>query len=131
MNSNDVNEMKSNKVEEHDKGWKSIFKKGFHAENTESLGLVILTIVVDCKRDVGRDDVVETDLAVLRWAVGVQSLHAHDAIKKATLGDRCLVTPLDEHRGELVHVIHTHVHRGPVGGGKGEIKMNRGVEKEK
>lgn len=86
-----------------------------------SLGFVALTIVVDCKWDVRRDDVVEADLAVLRWAVGVQCFHAYNAIEKTTFGDRCLVPTLDKHRGELIHVIHTHVHCGPVGGENGDV----------
>lgn len=72
-----------------------------------------LTVIVNGEGHVGSDDVVEADLAVLRRAVGIQSLHAHDAVEEASLRHRGLVATLDKHRGELVDVIHTHVHGGP------------------
>lgn len=98
------------------KSWSSIFK-ALRAKNTEkhwshrSLGL---TVIVDCKWDVGCDDVIEADLAVLRWAVSIQSFHTHDAIEKTTFRDGRLVTMLNKHGGELVHVVHTHMYCGPV-----------------
>lgn len=41
----------------------------------------VLTIIVNSEGHIGSDDVIEADLAVLRGAVGIQSLHAHDSIK--------------------------------------------------
>lgn len=75
-----------------------------------------LTVVVNGEGHVGSDDVVEADLAVLRRAVGVQGLHAHDPVKQASFRDRSLVAALHKHRGELVDVVDTHVHSGPESG---------------
>lgn len=85
-----------------------------------------LTVIVNGEGHVGSDDVVEADLAVLRRAVGIQSLHAHDAVEEASLRHRGLVATLDKHRGELVDVIHTHVHGGPERGREGEEVGGRG-----
>lgn len=75
--------------------------------------LVCLTVVVNSKGHVGSDDVVETNLAVLWGAVGVESLGAHDAVKEPPLWDRGLVATLHEHGGELVDVVDPHVYGGP------------------
>lgn len=85
-----------------------------------------LTVIVNGEGHVGSDDVVEADLAVLRRAVGIQSLHAHNAVEEASLRHRGLVATLDKHRGELVDVIHTHVHGGPERGREGEEVGERG-----
>lgn len=74
-----------------------------------------LTVVVNSKGHIGSDDVIEADLAVLRGAVGIQSLDPHDPVKQTALRDRSLVASLHKHRGELVDVIHTNMHRGPEG----------------
>lgn len=75
-----------------------------------------LTIVVDREGHVGSDDVIETDLAVLWRAVGIQSFNAHDSVKQTPFWDWGLITTLDEHGGKLIDVIHTNMHSGPVGG---------------
>ena len=88
----------------------------------------LLTVVVDGEGHVGGDDVVEADLAVLRGAVGVQGLHAHDAVEQAALGHGGLVAPLHEHGGELVDVVDAHVHRGPGDGGERDREAgDRGI----
>jgi len=90
----------------------------------------LLTVVVDGEGHVGRDDVIEADLAVLRGAVGVQGLHAHHAVEQAALGHRRLVPPLHEHRGELVDVVDAHVHRRP-GRRRGGEETHRGRHKDR
>lgn len=95
----------------------------------------LLTVVVDGEGHVGRDDVIEADLAVLRGAVGVQGLDAHHAVEQAALGHRRLVPTLHEHRGELVDVVDAHVNRRPGrrrGGQethRGDTRTGRGVRK--
>lgn len=75
---------------------------------------VVLTVVVDGERHIARGDLVEADLAVLRRAVCVQGLHLDNAVKEATLWHRGLIVVLHKHGGELVYVIHAHMHCGPV-----------------
>lgn len=76
-------------------------------------GVVVLTIIINGERDVGCDDVIEADLAVLRGAVGIHGFHPHNTIKQTTLRHRRLVPTLHKDRRELVHVIYTDVHSGP------------------
>ncbi len=77
------------------------------------LAVVVLTIIVNGERDVGCDDVIEADLAVLRWAVGINGFHPYNTIKQTTLGHRCLIPTLHKDRRELVHIVYTNVHGGP------------------
>lgn len=72
-----------------------------------------LTIIVNSEWNVGRDDVIEADLAILRGAVSIHRFYPHNAIIQTTLGHRCLISTLHKDRRELVHIIHTNVHRGP------------------
>lgn len=84
-----------------------------------------LTVVVNSEGHIGSDDVIEANLAVLRGAVGVQSLHAHNSVKQTPLWDGRLVATLDKHRGELIDVVNTNMHGGPEGGGR------RGKQRER
>lgn len=86
---------------------------------------VVLTIVIDDKGNVGGEDVVEADLAVLRGAVRVECLNAHDAVEQTAFWDGGLIATLHEHWGELVYVVHTYMHRGP------ERKRARKKERKK
>lgn len=83
-----------------------------------------LTVIVNGEGHIWSDDVIEANLAVLRRAVSIQSLHAHNPVEQAALWDRGLVATLDKHWGELVDVIHAHVHGGP----GGEAKQQTGTE---
>lgn len=46
-----------------------------------------LTVVVDGEGNIGSDDVVEANLAVLWGTVGIQGFHAHDSVKQTPLWD--------------------------------------------
>lgn len=72
-----------------------------------------LTVIVNSEGHIGSDDVVEADLAVLWGAVGIQSLHPHNPVKQTPFWDWGLVATLNEHGGELVDVVYTHMHGGP------------------
>lgn len=72
-----------------------------------------LTVIVNGEGHIRSDDVIEADLAVLRGAVSIQSLHTHNPVKQAALGDRGLIATLHKHWRKLIDVIHTHVHGGP------------------
>lgn len=74
---------------------------------------IYLTVIVNGEGHIRSDDVIEADLAVLRRAVSIQGLHAHNPVEQAALWDRGLIATLNKHRGELVDVIHTHMHGGP------------------
>lgn len=87
-----------------------------------------LTIVVNSEGHIGSDDVIEANLAVLRGAVSIQGLHAHDSVKQTPLWDRSLIATLDEHGGELVDVVHTNMHGGPEGSRSG--KQNTRKERD-
>lgn len=87
---------------------------------------VVLTIVIDDKGNVGGDDVVEADLAVLRGAVCVEGLNAHDAVEQTAFWDGGLIATLHEHWGELVYVVHTYMHRGPEKEREGEKEREIG-----
>lgn len=84
-----------------------------------------LTIVVDSEGHIGSDDVIEANLAVLRGAIGIQSLHAHDSVKQTPFWDRSLVATINEHGGELIDVVHTNVHGGPEGSRSGKQDTSR------
>lgn len=89
-----------------------------------------LTVVVNSEGHIGSDDVIEANLAVLRGAVGIQSLHAHDPVKQAPFWDRSLVATLDKHWGELIDVVHTDMHGGPEGGreeSEGKAEQRNGL----
>ncbi len=88
------------------------------------LAAVVLTIIVNGERDVGCDDVIEADLAVLRWAVGINGFHPYNTIKQTTLGHRCLIPTLHKDRRELVHIVYTNVHGGP---GKRRLRDIRAI----
>lgn len=75
-------------------------------------GSLCLTVIVNRKRRVGRDDVIEADLAVLWRTVRVQGLHPDDAVEQTPLRHGRLVPLLHKHRGELVYIIDTHVNSG-------------------
>ena len=89
-----------------------------------------LTVVVNSEGHIGSDDVIEANLAVLRGAVGIQGLHAHDPVKQTPFRDRSLVATLHEHGGELVDVVHTDVHGGPSGSRSGKQNTSRVREGE-
>lgn len=46
-----------------------------------------LTIIVNSEGHIGSDDVIEANLAVLRGAVSIQSLHTHDSVKQTPFWD--------------------------------------------
>lgn len=72
-----------------------------------------LTVVINGEGHIGSDDVIEANLAVLRGAVGIQGLHAHDSVKQTPFWDRSLIATLNKHRGELIDVVHSYMHGGP------------------
>lgn len=74
---------------------------------------VILTIIVNGEWHVGRDDVIEANLAILRGTVSIHCFYPHNTIKQTTLRHRCLISTLHKDRRELVHVIYPNVHCGP------------------
>lgn len=86
-----------------------------------------LTIVVNSKGHIGSDDVIEANLAVLRGAVGIQSLHAYDSVKQTPFWDRGLVAALNKHGGELVDVVYANVHGGPEESRSGKTNTSREI----
>lgn len=87
-----------------------------------------LTIVVDGEGHIGSDDVIEADLTVLWGTVSVQGFHTHDPVEQTPLWDRSLVAAFDEHRGELIDVIHANVHGGPGGRRSGRRDTSRAIK---
>lgn len=76
-----------------------------------------LTVVVNQKGNVGGQDLIVADLAVLRRAVSIDGLHAQDAVVELALGHCHAVQLLHKDRSKLVDVVHANVHCGP-GAGK-------------
>lgn len=73
----------------------------------------ILTIIVDEEGNIGGQDLVVADLAVLRRAVPVDGLHTQDAVIQLPLRHCHTVQLLHKDGGKLIHVIYSNVHCGP------------------
>lgn len=73
----------------------------------------ILTVIVDEEGNIGGQDLVVADLAVLRRAVPIDGLHTQDAVVQLPLGHCHAVQLLHKDRGKLIHIVYSNVHRGP------------------
>lgn len=73
----------------------------------------ILTIVVNEEGNIGGEDLIVADLAVLRGAVAVDGLHTQDAVVQLSLGHCHAVQLLHKDGSKLIHIIHSDVHCGP------------------
>lgn len=76
---------------------------------TDSPGSPILTVFVHSERHIRGEDLIAADLAELRGAVCVHSLHPEDTALLLSLHHGRLVGLLLEHRRVLIHVVHLDV----------------------